>query len=372
MKIKKIIIFYPAYENGGATKVLQNLITFFTYKKIQISLISCNASYSNFNYKKNYFKILKPKTFFSFFFFQRIVMSLSVLKVFLKELIVMNRQDTIVFSMQSHLLSTVFVKIFNKRIVIRNSEDPFGATIYADEKIFALFIFLTKFISFNLADGIITNSSESLKNINFFLINKKKIKLIFNPYLSKCNKIFIRKKKKNIILAIGRLTKQKNFTLLINAFKIFSKKYKNYKLVLIGSGKDENKIKNLILNLGLNKKIVILKWKKNLNFYFRTSKFFVLPSLYEGSPNILIQAVDKGIPCISSDCSGARDILLNGKMGIIYKKNNKIELIKSMNNMHNNFNFFSLKSIKYANSSQRFLIGTQATKYFEFISRFVG
>ncbi len=51
-KIKNILIFYPSYENGGATKNLQNLITFFTYQNIHVKLITGNARYSNFVYKK--------------------------------------------------------------------------------------------------------------------------------------------------------------------------------------------------------------------------------------------------------------------------------------------------------------------------------
>ena len=54
-KIKKIIIFYPSYENGGATKNLQNLITFFTFKNIQVKLITGNAKYLDFKFKKKKF-----------------------------------------------------------------------------------------------------------------------------------------------------------------------------------------------------------------------------------------------------------------------------------------------------------------------------
>ena len=50
--IKKILIFYPSYENGGATKNLQNLITFLTNRNIDIELISGNANYSNFKFKR--------------------------------------------------------------------------------------------------------------------------------------------------------------------------------------------------------------------------------------------------------------------------------------------------------------------------------
>ena len=369
--IKKIIIFYPSYENGGATKILQNIINFFTNKKIKIILISCNAKYSNFNYHKNFLKIVKPKIILSSFFFQRIIFSLSVIKIFVKEIISIDNKDTIIFSMQSHLLSVIVSKILFRKIVIRNSEDVFGATRYADDKISALIVFLTKFITFNLADGIITNSNQSLKSINFFLLNKKKVKLIFNPYLRKSNKKRLNRAKKNYILAIGRFTKQKNFPFLLNAFSEFSKKYEDYKLILIGSGKDKKKLLNLTSALGLETKIIFFNWKNNLNKQFGKSKFFILPSLYEGSPNILIEALNQGIPCISSNCSGSTDILLNGKIGIIYEKNDKAHLIKSMIKMHKKYSFFSKKSLRYMNTSKRFLIKPQSKKYLNFLSKFI-
>ena len=369
-KIRKIIIFYPAYEKGGATKVLENLVNFFTSKKINISLISCNAKYSDFSYKKKFFQIIKPKKMISSIFFQRILFTLSVLRVYTKE-IIKNENNTIIFSMQSHLFSVILSRIFNKKIVIRNSEDPIDATKYADDKFFSLIVFLTKFLSFNLANGIITNSTKSLKGINFFLFNKKKVKLIFNPYLKKPNKKYLKKKKKNHVLAIGRFTKQKNFPFLLNVFKDFHNKFKNYKLILIGSGKEKDNLIQQASNLNLKNKIIILDWKKDLKTYFKNSKFFVLPSLYEGSPNILIDAIDVGIPCISSDCSGSDDILMNGKMGIVYKKNSKIHLLKSMIKMHEKYDYYQKNSIKHMFSSSRFVIKFQANKYLRFLSKFI-
>ena len=115
-----------------------------------------------------------------------------------------------------------------------------------------------------------------------------------------------------------------------------------------------------------------MSWKKKLSKYFINSKFFILPSLYEGSPNILIEAVNTGIPCISSDCSGSADILLNGKIGIIYKKNNKQELISSMIKMHKNYYKYQINSIKFMRSSKRFLIKPQSQKYLNFFSKFTG
>ena len=73
-------------------------------------------------------------------------------------------------------------------------------------------IFILRFIFYNLVDKIITNSKGSSNSLKFFLFgkNKDKVKYIYNPYIEKIRKINL-KKKENLILAVGRLCKQKNF-----------------------------------------------------------------------------------------------------------------------------------------------------------------
>ena len=59
--LRRYLFSILLYENGGATKNLQNLITFLTNRNIDIELISGNANYSNFKFKKKKLKIVKPK-----------------------------------------------------------------------------------------------------------------------------------------------------------------------------------------------------------------------------------------------------------------------------------------------------------------------
>ena len=113
----------------------------------------------------------------SLFFFQSINYSFSFLKLFLNNIKLVDPKDTVILSMQSHLLSVLSCKLLNKKIIIRNSEDPFGATKYADDKFLAIIVFLSKFISFNFSNGIITNSKKSLESIKFFLIDQSKLKV---------------------------------------------------------------------------------------------------------------------------------------------------------------------------------------------------
>ena len=90
--------------------------------------------------------------------------------------------------------------------------------------------------------------------MNRLVFNKKKIISIYNPYLKKSLKIK-NNKKKNWILSVGRLTKQKDFNTLINAFSVIHKKIPNFKLLIIGSGDKENELKEMIIKLNLKKKL---------------------------------------------------------------------------------------------------------------------
>ena len=367
LKYNKIILYYPAYEQGGATKILINLINFIQKKKLSINLLSLNARYKDFK-KSKYLEITnlnkkKQKILRKNRFLYNLFSIFELLKLLKKN----DNEKTILFSMQSHLIPSILGRFFGFKIILRNSEDPFGATKYSENKFLSILVFLSKFISFNLSDKIITNASKSFESIKFFLIDKSKVKIIFNPYIKKIKFTNIKLKKKNQFLAVGRFAKQKNFNFLIDTFFEISKHLNDYKLVIIGSGSEKNKLIKKINKLNLQKKIKLKNWKKNLNNEFYQSKIFLLPSLYEGCPNILIDAIANQIPCISSNCSGAEDILKNNKSGMIYPINNKKILIKNVFKILKNYDFYMKQAKIFSKTQKRFLINNQAKKYFEFL-----
>ena len=88
--------------------------------------------------------------------------------------------------------------------------------------------------------------------------------------------------------------------------------------------KINQKIKNI-------KNIKIASWRDNIKSHFLKSDLFILNSFYEGLPNVLIDAVNYEIPCISTNVSGAKDILINGKGGYIIPIDNQLMLEKKLN-----------------------------------------
>ena len=117
------------------------------------------------------------------------------------------------------------------------------------------------------------------------IFSKNKVFLLRDPIVE-ISKI-VKLKKENIndlandtkyVISIGRLTKQKNFTFLINSFFKLRKKIKDIKLVIIGSGEEELKLLSLIAEHKLEKYVIMMKYKKNIFNYLSNSIFFVLTS----------------------------------------------------------------------------------------------
>ena len=118
-----------------------------------------------------------------------------------------------------------------------------------------------------------------------------------------------------VVLAIGRLTEQKNYPLLIAAFARVLKTHQAH-LLILGEGEDRPALNNLIRVLGLEDKISMPGFVKNPYPYMVRSSVFVLSSRWEGLPGVLIEALYCGVPIISTDCpSGPREILADGEYG---------------------------------------------------------
>ena len=224
-----------------------------------------------------------------------------------------------------------------------------------------------RFFIYNFANGILTNSLGSKKSLELFILNKNKVKTIYNPYLLKIKKIK-KIKKKNIILSVGRLCKQKDFETLILGFSIFIRKFPDYKLVILGDGPDKIKLENLIKNLKLEKKIFLKGWIKNTEKYFSSAKVFALTSLYEGLGNVYIDAINFEIPCVYTNCkSGPDEILLNGKGGYKVKIRDKHDLNFKLEKCVLNYKLSQDKARQAKKKIGRFYYRTTCPRYLNYL-----
>src|SRR5690554_369115 len=130
---------------------------------------------------------------------------------------------------------------------------------------------------------------------------------------------------KNSIVTIGRLVDQKNHLTLIKSFKKVVQKYPNQKLIIIGTGPLKEKLEKSIDELSLQNNVILFGITKNPYKYISQAKLFVLPSLYEGFPNVLCEAMLCKVMVLSSNCkSGPDEILIHNQTDILYVNENII------------------------------------------------
>lgn len=370
MRLNHVILYYPSMERGGIEVNIRHHIKYLISKGVKVSLISNKIDIRGLNLNKKKFKLIKTHSKFrNSILPHRFLTSFFSIKKLIQTIKNSKKNSTIVFSMQSSMVSIIISKLYRIKIIARNSEDPISSTIYADNYFTSILVFFLRFIIYNFADGILTNSYGSKKSLELFLINKDKIKTIYNPYLLNIKRNS-NHKKKNIILSVGRLVKQKNFETLIKGFSIFSKDIPSYKLIILGDGPEREKLNQLIKKLNCEKKIIIKGWVKNTNKYFLSSKLFILTSLYEGLGNVFIDAVNHEVPCIYTNCkSGPNEILLKNKGGYQIKLRDHEQLAKTIKKSLINYKY-SKNMIKFAKKKiHRFLYKEVCPKYLKYLEK---
>lgn len=184
----------------------------------------------------------------------------------------------------------------------------------------------------------VTTPTEATRYNLSKILEKEKICLLRDPIIN-LKKIKVRKHQeinKDYFLAIGRLTKQKNFIFLLRCFRSLIKKNNELKLKILGEGEDYKKLVNFIYTNKLEKNIFLEGYRENVTDYFAKAKAFILPSLWEDPGFVLIEAAYSNVPIISSDCqNGPKEILENGKNGFIFRSddiNSFLDIFKAFEN----------------------------------------
>jgi glycosyltransferase involved in cell wall biosynthesis len=181
---------------------------------------------------------------------------------------------------------------------------------------------------------IVTSPTIETKNIlkKNKIFDTKKLILLRDPILKKEElKIYYQRnyKKRKNFLAIGRLTKQKNFSFLIECFEELLIKYKDIKLTIAGDGEEKSKLENLIRSKKLDKKVKLVGFKKDVSKLYKNNDCFILTSLWEDPGFVLVEAASHSIPIITSNCeSGPKEISNNGQNMFLFKNNNKKDFLK--------------------------------------------
>lgn len=165
----------------------------------------------------------------------------------------------------------------------------------------------------------------------FNLKNDNNNIVIYNPLSPLFNNIKIENNKSDYFLMVGRLDLQKGYNYLIDTIKLCNEKKINIKVKILGDGIEKNNIIEKLKKCNIDS-IEILGNKKNVYDYYRRAKGLILTSVYEGFPNVLIEATACGCPIISFDCPTGPSEIINKTNGILVEYLNIEKLAQQLIN----------------------------------------
>lgn len=171
-------------------------------------------------------------------------------------------------------------------------------------------------VSYRLASGFIFQTKEAKEHFHAKIQSKSTV--IPNPVKDGLPFAQLDNREKTVVAA-GRLSKQKNYPMMLEAFALFAQTYPQYRLNIYGEGEIEAALKEYAKNLGISDKVTFMGLVSDLHTKIQRAGMFVLSSDYEGISNSLLEAMSMGLPCVSTDCpcGGSRHLIDHGVNGLL-------------------------------------------------------
>ncbi|MEU5876821.1 glycosyltransferase family 4 protein [Spirillospora sp. NPDC047279] len=134
-----------------------------------------------------------------------------------------------------------------------------------------------------------------------------------------------------VLLAAGRLTRQKGFDLLIRAYEPLAREFPDWTLRVFGSGAHRGALKRQIAEAGLGERVVLSPRTPHLAEEMTRASVYVLSSRFEGLPLVVIEAMSKALPVVAFDCpTGPAELITNGVDGLLVPAGNVEELTATL------------------------------------------
>ncbi|MCA0981205.1 glycosyltransferase family 1 protein [Exiguobacterium aestuarii] len=301
----RVLHYVPGFDQGGIESRLLDWYRNIDRNKIQFDLIKLTPDRNNDLIEE--FKLLggnvytlpkfSPKNFLSF---------RKELRYMFKsndsyDVVHCHSPATGYFFLKEAKKNNVPVRILHSRTTQFNSESTFIFVRHQLKKLANNYA--TSYFSCSNEAAVWQFGEEALLNQNVTIINNGiesyKFKFNYNTRI----KILSELELDNCFVVghVGRFATAKNHLFLIDVFNEITKKQKNARLVLIGSGLTKKEIEEKVNKLNLSDKVIFLGEKNNVEDYFQAMDVFLFPSHYEGFGTVAIEAQAAGLKCIVSE-----------------------------------------------------------------------
>lgn len=326
--MKKITFVCKYLGKGGAERVMSILINYYAQLGWDVQLILLYENLVEYDIPKTvnivYLGWDKYKSVF------QIVPRLKQLRNAING-------DYVIAFIYAAIRDTIFATLgLKKTIIISDRSDPSKEPAGKLRQCIRSFSYL-------FAD-IIVFQTEDAKCFFCNSIRKKGV-IISNPISNNLPPRY-RGERKKIIVAAGRLDKQKNFPLLIRAFSKLHMDYPDYVLKIFGCGPEENFLNQLVSSLGLENYIEFPGYVFDVDEQMRDAALYVSSSDYEGISNSMLEALAMGVPAVCTDCpvGGARGAIIDGVSGVLVPVGDEGRLYQAMKKVLSDKSFSNMLS----------------------------
>ena len=323
---KEIIVFTQHLGNGGAERVLSELMTeWVRLGYVVYALLTKSNRYGNNYNLDNKINIISIDKYSKLPKILEYIFQIPKYIKFLKK----HRNAVVISFLTPCIIISAVVSFFvNNKFIFSERCDP-------ERSPKGFFYRFLRDISFFKANISVFQTNMSKKHFHEY-IQKHSI-IIPNPINPKLPDRFKGVRRKAIV-AVSQLIEQKNIPMLIEAFEKFSQKHSDYVLEIYGKGYLENYLKSLVKKKNMMNKIYFMGFCEDIFNKIVDASMYVSSSNFEGISNSMLEALGMGIPTICTDCpaGGAKDNIIDGFNGFLIPVGDVETLTFTMNKIAEN------------------------------------
>lgn len=326
----KILLLISTLGGGGAEGVCVNIANGLADQGWNVDLVVLNLK--NAVYHERLSKNVNLKTLevsqarYAFFPLLKMLFKIRSLKI-------------LVFDFELTLILVLLRELFKIKIkIISRNINTLSKTREINKNFIQKKFLLPIFDYFFCRVDHVINQCNAMREdlISLYPNLDHKSSVIYNPvarhfedYAAKNNLANI--KKKNYLLCVGRLEKQKAFQYAIQAFAVISKEFPEIRLKIVGYGSMKNELKRIACELDILDRIDFEGFQNDMTSYYVYARATILTSIYEGYPNVLVESIMLNTPVVAFDCkSGPNEIIQEKVNGFLVNYKDTSDLINKL------------------------------------------
>ena len=296
----KVMFIIPSMAGGGAERVISVLANAFVEKGIETKIMMTAGGDCVYELHPR-IELIQTGVTTGGSMLKRISRICNMRKAFQQ-----NRDSILVAFEPDAAFFAVIAKLgLSMKLIASERNDP---SLFGNGKV-------RKF-AYRLADRIVFQTEDA--KMYFPQKVQQKSEIIANPIRDNLVEPYVGIRRKTVV-CVGRLEKQKNHHMMIQAFAGFVKKYPEYTLHLFGKGSLQEELEQFAVQLGIREKVIFEGFRSDVLSQIRDAGMYILSSDYEGISNSLLEAMAIGLPVISTDCpcGGSGLCIENGYSGLL-------------------------------------------------------